>query len=60
MFDAVKDIIDGFKILLKNPKEALMKIGGSIFKLVFIISYVKQDEINIHRQMITKFSVILN
>lgn len=49
MFDAVKDIIDGFKILLKNPKEALMKIGGSIFKLVFIISYVKQDEINIHR-----------
>lgn len=32
VYEAVKDIIEGFKHLLKNPKEALMKIGGSIFK----------------------------
>lgn len=32
VYEAVKDIIEGFKRILKNPKEALMKIGGSIFK----------------------------
>lgn len=32
VYEAVKDIIEGFKHILKNPKEALMKIGGSIFK----------------------------